>query len=334
MIWIDVVNQPHVRFWRRFLYLHDGKALITTRKKGNLTEMASLFLGDVVEVGRWGVNKLDKLLSFADRVLGLTELIKGEDIEVAMSKGSTEQARVAFGLGIPLIVGNDNDLPPYTVSKLTFPLASLTLIPSCYGGPTFKAREVRFSGIYEVSHVLDYLERGPVIKFDHEREYIVARPPPVKAFYHEADLERYVLLVRKISEELGLDVIYIPRAGERPVGFHVPKGVVDGLDLLAKSSLVLGGGGTMTREAALLGVPTVSLFPEGGPCVTDVLEGEGLLIRARWEDVMEAVKKAKALDRDELRERTSNFIRGSQDPAEVLNNLVAERAWLEMSDRS
>ncbi len=324
MIWIDVVNQPHVRFWRRFLHFYRGDVLITVRDKGNLAEMAELFLGDVLTVGRWGKDRLDKLLAFAERVKELTKLVQGR-VNLALSKASPELARVAFGLGIKSVIANDNDLPPYTVSKLTFPLASLVLIPECYSGPTFSAKDRRFSGTFEVSHVLDYLERGPVKEFGLEEEYMVARPPP-KSFYLDMPSDWFVKLVRKVSRELRLKVVYIPREGERPEGFIIPEEVVDGIDLIRGSALVLGAGGTMTREAALLGKPTVSLFPLKGPCVTDILLKEGLMIRGKPSLNVEELKD---LMKEEREEKVRDFLRRSEDPAKVL----AELASVKMDDQ-
>ena len=40
----------------------------------------------------------------------------------------------------------------------------------------------------------------------------------------------------------------------------VPEHVVDGLDMIWASDLVISGGGTMNREAAALGVPVYSIF--------------------------------------------------------------------------
>ena len=40
----------------------------------------------------------------------------------------------------------------------------------------------------------------------------------------------------------------------------VPNEVVDGLNLIWHSDLVISGGGTMNREAAALGVPVYSIF--------------------------------------------------------------------------
>ena len=41
------------------------------------------------------------------------------------------------------------------------------------------------------------------------------------------------------------------------------------------ADLVIGAGGTMTREAALLGVPTFSVFAGKSPAVDRALEAQG-----------------------------------------------------------
>src|SRR2546426_12290764 len=58
----------------------------------------------------------------------------------------------------------------------------------------------------------------------------------------------------------------------------IPATVVDGLNLLWCSDLVVSGGGTMNREAAALGVPVYSIF-RGKTAAVDIrLQEEGRLI--------------------------------------------------------
>jgi predicted glycosyltransferase len=53
--------------------------------------------------------------------------------------------------------------------------------------------------------------------------------------------------------------------------------VVDGLDLLWISDLVVSGGGTMNREAAALGIPVYSIFRGKTGAVDRMLEDQGRL---------------------------------------------------------
>ena len=58
----------------------------------------------------------------------------------------------------------------------------------------------------------------------------------------------------------------------------IPDHVVDGLNLIWFSDLVVSGGGTMNREAAALGVPVYSIFRGKIGAVDRHLQKEGRLI--------------------------------------------------------
>jgi predicted glycosyltransferase len=55
--------------------------------------------------------------------------------------------------------------------------------------------------------------------------------------------------------------------------------MIYGPALVAFSSVFIGGGGTMTAEAALMGIPTISYFPSGPTYVESYLQEKGLLTR-------------------------------------------------------
>jgi uncharacterized protein len=58
----------------------------------------------------------------------------------------------------------------------------------------------------------------------------------------------------------------------------IPEHVVDGLNLIWISDLVISGGGTMNREAAALGVPVYSIFRGSIGAVDKYLASHGRLI--------------------------------------------------------
>jgi uncharacterized protein len=58
----------------------------------------------------------------------------------------------------------------------------------------------------------------------------------------------------------------------------IPKQVLDGLNLIWHSDLVISGGGTMNREAAALGVPVYSIFRGTIGAVDHFLSGEHRLV--------------------------------------------------------
>jgi predicted glycosyltransferase len=81
----------------------------------------------------------------------------------------------------------------------------------------------------------------------------------------------------------------------------IPEHVVDGLNLLWHSDLVISGGGTMNREAAALGVPVYSIFRGKIGDVDRHLSNTGRLILLKSvEDIrtkLKIVKRAQPLER-------------------------------------
>jgi predicted glycosyltransferase len=332
LIWIDIVNEANVRFWRRFLKKFRGRVFLTTRRKGSLVELLRAMIPIEAEViGKWGASDYEKLVSFAERVKELALLIADREVDLAVSKASVEQARVAFGLGIPYIAMNDNDIPPHIVTKLTFPLSTLSIVPECFSGPTY-SETMRFRGLFEVSHVLDFTEDGEFVKSDlglDEGEYIVIRYPPVASHYLKEG-GPFEIIVEKFLREKGIPAVKIMREGiiELPSGERVSASI-DGISLISRSAGVISGGGTMAREAALLGVPSISLFPGEDPCVSKILLSEGLMRKAtgmKARDLPSVYDELrKEWESGRLRERAREFLRGCEDPAEVLVRVIRSR---------
>jgi predicted glycosyltransferase len=61
----------------------------------------------------------------------------------------------------------------------------------------------------------------------------------------------------------------------------MPTHAVDARSLMYAADLVIGAGGTMTREAALMGLPALSLFSGTQPAADRWLEQHGMLRRIR-----------------------------------------------------
>jgi predicted glycosyltransferase len=95
---------------------------------------------------------------------------------------------------------------------------------------------------------------------------------------------------------------------------EVPRAAIDSRSLMYEADLVVGAGGTMTREAALLGIPTVSLFAGRPAGVDRWLEKRGALRRITDLDQLEAAVPRTREPRtvEELRERaravTKSFV--------------------------
>jgi predicted glycosyltransferase len=103
---------------------------------------------------------------------------------------------------------------------------------------------------------------------------VTVRPPASDAHYHsnESD-ELFQLTVKHLCQNDRIRIVMLPRNKKQEEAVRqqwsdhfqaarivIPSRVVDGLNLIWYSDLVISGGGTMNREAAALGVPVYSIF--------------------------------------------------------------------------
>jgi len=90
----------------------------------------------------------------------------------------------------------------------------------------------------------------------------------------------------------------------------VPEVAVDSRALMYEADLMIGAGGTMTREAALLGVPTYGVYAGRSPAVDRYLERRGLLMRmAVPEDLLPVrQKERRSVDLAKLRESGTRLV--------------------------
>jgi hypothetical protein len=150
------------------------------------------------------------------------------------------------------------------------------------------------------------------------RRLVVARTPPTGAVYHRFDNPLFTQAIDVLGRDASVRVLALPRHADQraaleALGYEnlvVPAHAVDSRSLMYHADLVLGAGGTMTREAALMGVPTRSLFAGEQPAVDGELERKGLLMRLNDAEELASVAPRADPPRtlQELRERASGLV--------------------------
>jgi predicted glycosyltransferase len=327
-LWIDLVNAPHVRLFSRLIKKRRGEIdhlLVTYRSYGYLEDLVKMYIDadELILVGRRGFTGEEKLYEFARRVKELAGVVSSRKIDVAASKASPELARTAFGLGIPVVTVNDNENSP--TIKLTFPLSSCIVIPEVF--PPLECRgdckEFRFKGVLEIAHVLEEEK-------EEEENYIAARSEPFGASYMPDHWDSLFFLgLKKLMDETDLSLVYFPREGDRWLdGLRRLYGdrvkVVErakDLSIVKRASIFVGGGGTMTREAALLGTPTISAYP-GDIAVNRLLEERGLIYRAeKPEDFIKFLSEHE--ERKKLFDKARKLIEECGDPCDVIWSAIS-----------
>jgi predicted glycosyltransferase len=124
------------------------------------------------------------------------------------------------------------------------------------------------------------------LSIDRHRLLAVMRPPPMGATYHRMQNERFDVIVQAAVER-DVQVVLLPRDTEQAARYrtfanvHVPSHAIDARSLLTFADLAVGAGGTMSREAALLGTPAYTVFAGRLAAVDAELIRTGKLIDLR-----------------------------------------------------
>jgi predicted glycosyltransferase len=321
-LWVEYLTPKQLMFYSPVIEeaKRRGWSVLVTTRRYRETDFLAKKLGVKARViGKYGGGDLyDKLMSGIGRMRKLAPLIERFKPDVALST-SPDAARVAFGLGVPHVLANDS--PHSTaVAKLTVPLSSKLVTPWVIP----KEEWVRY-GI-ATQDIIQYKALDPVMWLKHLslREELVIRAS--KRFKHlvavriEEVQASYMMIdkptmiedsIAKLTERARDSLVFVlPRytwqvryLKERFKGLGnvvVATRPVHGPSLLRKTTLFIGSGGTMTCEAALLGIPALSFYPKEPLHVERFLMEFGLLKRVRSEEIPEVATSILS-EIDELR---------------------------------
>ncbi len=283
-VWFEVLTPKQA-----MLFLAIGKELqkfgfnchYTTRDHDYILDIFKAHKIQPVSFGHYGGKSLeDKLLASVRRVVVLAENIISLPTKpaVAISFSSPDASRVAFGLGIPLILMNDT-AHSKPVAKLTFALANYLLTPSCIPKEIFTRLGANLETMFNYNGVdeVEYIAGENQQKFLKLREkaiekdnmYLAYRPEESFASYmKDKDSKPYLEILEHIIECYQRKIVVFPRYEiQREIILEKFEGQIEiptngfyFLNLISNAEIVITGGGTMAREAALLGVPSITYF--------------------------------------------------------------------------
>jgi len=351
-IWIDILTPKQVYFLAELTCKAEvmgHEVLLTTRHYREVNELLALKGIEAIRIGRHGGSTLKgKLEANARRVLGLIDIVTKYKPDVVVSSSSPEAARVAFGLGFPHIYISDS---PHAeaVCRLTIPLSRKLITPKIIPKKIWRKfgatpdMVVQYDALDPVvwirslhpdPHILDQLNldsRRPIITFRAEEAFAAYLLGVV------TDKEPVILpVIKDLMDKLGdtAQFIALPRYGEQAHALRtalgnrliIPKTAIDGPSLLSYTSIFIGAGGTMTTEAALLGVPTISCYPGQPTLVEEYLVKQDLVFRVT--DPEKAAKKALRLFsqiegfRKIQQEKAKALIAKMEDPVEVITRTL------------
>ncbi len=301
-IWIDITNSPHVRFFAPLiaeLEARGHEVSVTAREYAQTVSLLEREEIPYVLIGRHrGKSLARKAWGLLSRSLRLVAFARRHRFDVAFSHASNDLAVAAWLLRIPHLIVHD-----YEHANLSYAvnarLASRILVPDAipaaaviaHGAPP--ERVGTFPGLKE--HV--YLDAATVaaadpvgvrreLGVDDARALVVVRPPATMSAYHRFKNERFDALLETLASAPDARVVLLARTPEQRAALAerfggraiMPEAALDGTSLVLAAACVVSAGGTMNREAAVLGTPAYTVFAGAMGAVDRDLVARGMLI--------------------------------------------------------
>lgn len=310
-VWFDFENTPHVLFLEpllRGLTEAGYSCLATSRQQAQTVEVAAerdiavevIGQGDrtglvgkvVATVGRarrlhrWAGDRRPCLLVSSSRSASLAARLMGVPGVGMLDYEHAEQRLLALGCGVIWLPDVLEDVPL----------------------PRGTARVARFypglkENLYLDDRRLEHVTARRTLGLEDSRYVVVARPPAETAHYSSGNsLPLWIHAVRGLTTRWKSRVIVVARTAAQRLRLAALLGrdedirfldrAVDGPLLVSAADLVVGGGGTMNREAAVLGIPVWSVFTGPAPAIDNQLASEGRLTWLRDQVQVEAALRA------------------------------------------
>lgn len=311
-VWIDLSNSPHPLLFEpivRRLEERGHTVEVTARDNAQTVELARERWPAVKVIGGPSPSaRAAKGMAIVGRIRKLRQWARATRPDLALSHGSYAQIVAARVIRIPAVTAMDYEHQP--ANRLAFRLASQVLLPEALRGTGVERQGAKahktqyFHGLKEELY-LGQFDPDPrvldAIGIDRESEapVVVARTPPSGALYHRPENQLFSDVVVSLARDGALCVVLARRADQRQqfAGLELPnlllpQHAIDSRSLMCMADLVIGAGGTMTREAALLGVPTLSVFTGRTGAVDRWLEQRGALRRLHSIDELPPVERA------------------------------------------
>ena len=295
-VWVDLTNTAHVLVLRPLVERLEAaghEVELTARPLSHTLELLEDWGHPYTSAGHHGgAGRLGKALAAASRLPQLFAFARGRGFSCALAHGSTDLPPIARALHIPNTTMFDYEWATLQ-HQVNCRLANRVLIPDAipperlarYGAKPPKL--VQYPGLKEEYYLSDFEPDERVLEelgIDRAGTLAVVRTAPSYALYlggSENPLLRGVL--ERLASE-GAQIVVLARNDEQrdavealALGTIVPRRAVDGRSLVAYADLLVSAGGTMNREAAVLGTPVWSIFEGRLGAVDEQLAREGRL---------------------------------------------------------
>jgi predicted glycosyltransferase len=277
-IWFDISNSPQVLLFKDMLIDLKSQGhdlLITSRPLANTVALLDEASISHTIIGKhYGRKTFKKLLGYPIRVYHLWIYLRNKQIDLSISQSSFHAPLVARLLGVPSIYTNDNE---HAIGNLpAFIFASSVLLPDKFSinnsilKSILNRKTIYYPGVKEGIYLFrkagyrqyaNRLSSRPPFN-------IYIRPEPSTAQYYKGKQNFLDDLIKSLKSEFSITIL--PRNEEQKTyytsatfnGVYIPPSILSFDEIVKDCSLFIGAGGSMTREMALMGIPTISVYQD------------------------------------------------------------------------
>ena len=336
-IWIDFENAPHV--WVMSPIIEQlkkrGYQFKLTARDFSYTIHLCRHLGFEIQIAGasgFGKNNISKAFRLLSRVFHLYVMMyrKRRKISIALSHGSRSQVIAARLLNIPVISLDDYEHSnQFLVRFMNHLLVPFPISEKIWGQNSY--RITQYPGLKEEIYLCKYNPNQNRINELKDIEGIKVLFRPEGRFTHYRS-ERSEIIQTAILDYLAtvdkkMLLVILPRdelqkqelvhfCENKGIPYWLPLDVLDGPSLISEMDLVLSGGGTMTREAAVLGVPSYSFFAGKWGAVDCYLKKEQRIIQ---------ISSIDEVDRIKLKKRKKTFLPVSSEALDFVTRFIEKQ---------
>jgi predicted glycosyltransferase len=319
-VWYDACTGKHTRYGSAIgkeLRKRGHEFFFTTREHPDTLPLMKILGEKTVVVGKYNPSTLaSRLQESAGRVIEFSKMFEKRKPDVAIAHQSVELCRTAFGLGIPIILTADTP-HALAVNRLTIPFAHTVVVsealPKSFANAYCAQRVVRFRGVDEVAWIKGFKPtKMPGLK----KPLIVLRQIENKAAYAKGKADNTKTLAQQLAE-LG-NVHLLERYNGEGKAYGEKAAFEDSASLVANADLVVSYGGTISREAALQGVPSIAISDLAETNVNTYLAKKGFPLFITYEQKVLGLAKKYMGKRFDVSEKLAEL----ENPVDVITKLV------------
>jgi predicted glycosyltransferase len=247
---------------------------VTSRPLANTIHLLRLYGIESAVIGEHqGASLVKKAVGYPLRSFQLFQYLNRTGVDVAVSQSSFYSPPVARLLGARSIYMNDNEHALGNVPA--FVCADRIFVPECMDPAILRrqlaaaSKVVRYPGVKEGLYLWEMAERirrAAEARPPRLQQTLYVRPEPWTAQYYSGQTNFLDNLLLAARERLAVTVLARGEAQGRHyresrfAGIRVVDTALDVEDIAVDCDVFVGAGGTMTREMAVLGVPTISVY--------------------------------------------------------------------------